>query len=158
MPTTGSWLFWGGLYVDIPFSANFKEGAQNQYLGLTDVVLLSVKSFTNRDEALSFCGFKHETSQPSRAPPEPSSKKRSRDDAASPPPSETSTTTKKPKVDAAQKEQIIYTDGSSVSNGKRNAAAGVGVYFGPDDERYILSIQAVTHPFFFFSIFSSSHV
>ncbi|KAI5862328.1 hypothetical protein GGS23DRAFT_93466 [Durotheca rogersii] len=31
--------------------------------------------------------------------------------------------------------QHIYTDGSSLSNGKPGAAAGVGVYFGKDDER-----------------------
>lgn len=30
----------------------------------------------------------------------------------------------------------IYTDGSSRGNGKVGASAGVGVYFGKDDERY----------------------
>ena len=30
----------------------------------------------------------------------------------------------------------IYTDGSSLSNGAAGARAGVGVYFGPDDDRY----------------------
>ncbi|KAK3381768.1 ribonuclease H-like domain-containing protein [Podospora didyma] len=32
---------------------------------------------------------------------------------------------------------IIYTDGSSLNNGKRNAVAGVGVYFGEGDPRNI---------------------
>lgn len=31
----------------------------------------------------------------------------------------------------------IYTDGSSLGNGKVGASAGVGVYFGPDDSRNI---------------------
>lgn len=32
----------------------------------------------------------------------------------------------------------IYTDGSSRGNGKLGAAAGVGVYFGPSDPRYVM--------------------
>ena len=31
----------------------------------------------------------------------------------------------------------IYTDGSSLGNGKKNAMAGVGVYFGKDDPRNV---------------------
>jgi ribonuclease HI len=31
----------------------------------------------------------------------------------------------------------IYTDGSSLGNGKLGAVAGVGVYFGPNDPRYL---------------------
>jgi ribonuclease HI len=31
----------------------------------------------------------------------------------------------------------IFTDGSCVDNGKHNASAGIGVYFGPNDERII---------------------
>lgn len=31
----------------------------------------------------------------------------------------------------------IYTDGSSLRNGTMGAKAGVGVYFGPGDERYL---------------------
>lgn len=30
----------------------------------------------------------------------------------------------------------IYTDGSSLGNGKNGASAGVGVFFGPGDKRY----------------------
>ena len=32
---------------------------------------------------------------------------------------------------------VVYTDGSSLGNGKVGASAGVGVYFGDDDPRYI---------------------
>lgn len=31
----------------------------------------------------------------------------------------------------------IYTDGSSLKNGRTQAAAGVGVYFGPGDSRFV---------------------
>jgi ribonuclease HI len=31
----------------------------------------------------------------------------------------------------------VWTDGSARGNGKANAEAGVGVYFGYDDERYV---------------------
>lgn len=31
----------------------------------------------------------------------------------------------------------IYTDGSALSNGRAGAVAGVGVYFGPNDQRYV---------------------
>lgn len=30
---------------------------------------------------------------------------------------------------------VVWTDGSSINNGKPHARAGVGVYFGPDDSR-----------------------
>lgn len=40
----------------------------------------------------------------------------------------------------SEKEQdptrtVVWTDGSSINNGKSHARAGVGVYFGPDDTR-----------------------
>jgi ribonuclease HI len=35
---------------------------------------------------------------------------------------------------------VVYTDGSSLGNGKVGAVAGVGVYFGPNDLRYVLVI------------------
>jgi ribonuclease HI len=38
--------------------------------------------------------------------------------------------------DATDITQEIYTDGSSLSNGRVGASAGYGVYFGPGDERY----------------------
>lgn len=31
----------------------------------------------------------------------------------------------------------IYTDGSCINNGKKNAKAGIGVYFGENDERNV---------------------
>lgn len=31
----------------------------------------------------------------------------------------------------------VYTDGSSLGNGALGAVAGVGVYFGPNDKRYV---------------------
>ena len=34
----------------------------------------------------------------------------------------------------------VYTDGSSRGNGTVVAAAGVGVYFGPDDPRFAMSL------------------
>jgi ribonuclease HI len=34
----------------------------------------------------------------------------------------------------------VWTDGSSRGNGKKTAEAGVGVYFGYDDERYVAPI------------------
>lgn len=34
----------------------------------------------------------------------------------------------------------IYTDGSSLKNGRTQAAAGVGVYFGPGDSRFVYLI------------------
>jgi ribonuclease HI len=36
---------------------------------------------------------------------------------------------------------VVYTDGSSLGNGKVGAVAGVGVYFGPNDPRYLLVIM-----------------
>ncbi|KAL2351217.1 putative ribonuclease H [Cryomyces antarcticus] len=38
----------------------------------------------------------------------------------------------------------IYTDGSSLGNGQRGAVAGVGVYFGPKDSRYVSSLLLQT--------------
>lgn len=34
----------------------------------------------------------------------------------------------------------IYTDGSSLRNGTKLASAGVGVYFGPGDSRFVFSV------------------
>jgi hypothetical protein len=34
----------------------------------------------------------------------------------------------------------IYTDGSALKNGRDSAAAGVGVFFGPGDTRFVFSI------------------
>ena len=36
---------------------------------------------------------------------------------------------------------IIYTDGSSLRNGQIGARAGVGVYFGPTDSRYVHTVS-----------------
>jgi ribonuclease HI len=44
--------------------------------------------------------------------------------------------------------QNIYTDGSSLANGRAGAAAGVGVYFGPGDPRQVntnIDIICVRH-------------
>ena len=32
---------------------------------------------------------------------------------------------------------FIYTDGSTLKNGKKNSVGGIGVYFGEDDERNV---------------------
>lgn len=38
----------------------------------------------------------------------------------------------------------VYTDGSSLSNGKTGAVAGVGVYFGPNDPRLVLGVILIS--------------
>ena len=38
----------------------------------------------------------------------------------------------------------IHTDGSSLGNGTAGAFAGIGVYFGPNDKRYILKVERWT--------------
>ena len=44
--------------------------------------------------------------------------------------------TKKVGVGSSQTDTLrIHTDGSSLGNGKAGAFAGIGVYFGPGDER-----------------------
>jgi hypothetical protein len=48
-----------------------------------------------------------------------------------------------PRGESAGNQLIVYTDGACVANGKRNARAGVGVYFGSDDE---LSVYNVSEP------------
>lgn len=40
----------------------------------------------------------------------------------------------------------IHTDGSSLGNGTPGAFAGVGVYFGPDDERYAPKVRSPSTP------------
>lgn len=40
----------------------------------------------------------------------------------------------------------IYTDGSSLKNGQALASAGVGVYFGPGDTRFVF-LPAISPPF-----------
>jgi ribonuclease HI len=35
--------------------------------------------------------------------------------------------------------EVVYTDGSSLGNGRVGASAGVGVYFGEGDPRFVLS-------------------
>ena len=35
------------------------------------------------------------------------------------------------------KVEKVYTDGSSLGNGKAGSSAGIGVYFGPNDPRYV---------------------
>lgn len=43
----------------------------------------------------------------------------------------------------------IYTDGSSLGNGKNGAIAGVGVFFGPGDKRYAHPSILTPHTLFF---------
>ncbi len=49
--------------------------------------------------------------------------------------------TKKGPADTGSNIQCIYTDGSSRSNGRAGAAAGVGVYFGAGDPRFVAALQ-----------------
>ena len=39
------------------------------------------------------------------------------------------------------KVPVVYTDGSSRGNGKAGAVAGVGVYFGPNDPRFVYRVR-----------------
>lgn len=52
---------------------------------------------------------------------------------------------KKAKTDIKQlisrsKVLVVYTDGSSLGNGRNGASAGVGVYFGPSDPRCVSAL------------------
>lgn len=48
----------------------------------------------------------------------------------------------------------IYTDGSALRNGTSQARAGVGVYFGPDDERYVVASESPrAFPYIYFFIY-----
>lgn len=38
----------------------------------------------------------------------------------------------------------IHTDGSSIGNGTEGAIAGVGVYFGPEDRRFVMTVPFET--------------
>jgi ribonuclease HI len=53
--------------------------------------------------------------------------------------SQQSATKRQPKPSGPPGMLRIYTDGSSLRNGTTIANAGVGVYFGPGDERYVFS-------------------
>lgn len=39
----------------------------------------------------------------------------------------------------------VYTDGSSLGNGQKGSSAGVGVYFGPGDPRYVTFMSTAFH-------------
>ena len=45
----------------------------------------------------------------------------------------------------------IYTDGSALKNGRTAAAAGVGVYFGPEDDRCVLAFACISWLRFIFT-------
>ena len=54
--------------------------------------------------------------------------------------------TKRVRVGSSQTDTLrIHTDGSSLGNGKAGAFAGIGVYFGPGDERQVWHVQYTTH-------------
>ncbi len=40
---------------------------------------------------------------------------------------------------------VVYTDGSSLGNGRAGATAGVGVYFGDSDSRYVVPCTLQCH-------------
>lgn len=61
------------------------------------------------------------------------------------------TATKTRPVSGAPGMLRIYTDGSALGNGARGASAGVGVYFGPGDERFV---QGVLSFFLFYLLVS----
>jgi ribonuclease HI len=43
-----------------------------------------------------------------------------------------------------EQDYYVYTDGSCIGNGSKNAKAGIGIYFGPNDPRNISKL--LTHP------------
>lgn len=52
-------------------------------------------------------------------------------------PSEQEKLTPQAKVNSKSDVLQVWTDGACRSNGRKGAIAGVGVYFGPDDERFV---------------------
>jgi len=38
---------------------------------------------------------------------------------------------------------VVYTDGACSNNGRRNAQAGIGVWWGPNDPRYTILTQFI---------------
>ena len=97
--------------------------AQKQIL---DVKGPRFKKFATREEAEAFVKSGGKTSIVKEEPGEPVTKK-----------SRTSTEamSSTSKGSASKEEILIYTDGSSLGNGKKGARAGVGVFFGVNDER-----------------------
>lgn len=53
-------------------------------------------------------------------------------------PSTPMSSTHKSDRDSKERVLVVYTDGSSLGNGKMGAQAGVGVYFGDSDPRYVI--------------------
>lgn len=123
--TTGEQRFYGvavgrtpGVYTDWPT-------AQAQ---VTDWKGPKYKKFATRKEAEAFVKSGGKTSGKASTVDEPAAKRaRTTSEPAS----------SKGKSDTAKGLTIVYTDGSSLGNGKVGAAAGIGVFFGADDERYI---------------------
>lgn len=56
-------------------------------------------------------------------------------------------TATKPKPTGPPGMLRIYTDGSSLRNGGSLASAGVGVYFGPGDSRFVYLPASFSQPF-----------
>ncbi|ORY64110.1 ribonuclease H-like domain-containing protein [Pseudomassariella vexata] len=95
------------------------------------------KKFDTRAEAVEFIyQFGNETAQATVADEAPAAKKSKKTGAA------TGDEDEELEVEEdgdAEVEGVLHicTDGSSLSNGKVGAVAGVGVYFGPDDPRNV---------------------
>lgn len=68
-------------------------------------------------------------------------------------PAQQSATKLQPKKTCPPGMLRIYTDGSALGNGKIKAKAGVGVYFGPEDERYVDALPGYIKFYVYFSTF-----
>lgn len=92
------------------------------------------QSFKTREEAVEFI----------RAHGDEAGQRAIENEVEEPPAKKTKTTRSSKPI--ADNVLPIYTDGSSRGNGKVGAVAGVGVFFGEDDPRFVAKDGAHTPP------------
>ncbi|PHH73885.1 hypothetical protein CDD83_4655 [Cordyceps sp. RAO-2017] len=118
-----------GIYTDWNDAAAAIKGVKGpkyKRFATRDEAVAYIKQYGNR-EAIEALGEIFEEPLFELSPPEKSSKKKSKAAAAASPQSSSSS-------DDVLK---IYTDGSSLANGKAGSRAGVGVFFGDGDARNV---------------------
>jgi ribonuclease HI len=99
------------------------------------------KKFDTREEAEAFVRiYSGSTSTATSAPPEDT------EAGTDEPPAKKAKTSSKPTSSKSTTKKgngvvVVYTDGSSRGNGSSGAAAGVGVYFGPGDPRFVSRVK-----------------
>lgn len=103
-----------GIYSEWTETQNALKGAKGP----------KYKKFGTRAEAVEFI----------RTYGDAAAQKTIEDEPTEPPPKKS----KKVKVKEEAGVLHIYTDGSSLSNGKAGAAAGVGVFYGVGDPRFVI--------------------